>query len=378
MLLPTKIRPASPRGSSVPSSSRIFTTVANGGRPAVPGCLAEVLRAGDRGVGDLGRAVDVEQVVAELVHPVGAEVAGQRRAGGRDHLDLRQVVAVERLLRQLHDPLQHHRDHDERVAVLLDERLQAALRVEPAAQHDGRAQQHGQREVSPAPGVEQRRGDVRAPAGPERQPGQQRGGGLDAGLAARGALGRAGRPGGQDDDPALLLRGRVVAGRALARSATRASPGSSRSAPASGGSTQPSTRSRVPASSSIAVNSSSCTTTWGLLPLEHVDELRAGEGGVEVEDVGAELGGRDARVDEAAVVAAHDRDGVTGPDAPRAQRVGEPVAAVVQLPERQLAELVDDARSVRAAGSPSRRSRRRGRSPSARRVAPTRASLSGG
>ena len=130
-------------------------------------------------------------------------------------------------------------------------------------------------------------------------------------------------------------------------------------------STQPSTRSRVSASSSSSVNSSSCTTTWGLLALEDVDELRAGEGGVEVEDVGAELGGGDARVDEAAVVAAHDRDAVARADAARAQRVGEPVAAVVQLAEGQLAELVDDRGPVGVAGSPSRRTRRRGRSPSA-------------
>ena len=46
------------------------------------------------------------------------------------------------------------------------------------------------------------------------------------------------------------------------------------------------------------------------LALEDVDELGAGERGVEVEQVGAELGDGDAGVDEAAVVAAHHGDAV--------------------------------------------------------------------
>ena len=45
-----------------------------------------------------------------------------------------------------------------------------------------------------------------------------------------------------------------------------------------------------------------------VLPLEHVDQLRAGERGVEVDQVGAELGRGDGGLDEAAVVAGHQRD----------------------------------------------------------------------
>ena len=85
----------------------------------------------------------------------------------------------------------------------------------------------------------------------------------------------------------------------------------------------------------------------GALAVEDVDELRAGERGVQVEDVGAELGGGDAGVHEPPVVAAHDRDAVAGAHAAGAERVREPVAALVQLPEGQLAELVDDAEPVR-------------------------------
>ncbi len=82
------------------------------------------------------------------------------------------------------------------------------------------------------------------------------------------------------------------------------------------------------------------------LALEHVDQLRTGEGGVEVEDVGAELGGRDGRVDEAAVVAAHHRDRVALTDAEPGQTARERVAAPVELAEGQLTELVDDRRAV--------------------------------
>ena len=45
----------------------------------------------------------------------------------------------------------------------------------------------------------------------------------------------------------------------------------------------------------------------GPVTLEDLDELGSGEGGVEVEDVGAELGGGDRGVEEATVVATHDR-----------------------------------------------------------------------
>ena len=262
MLLPTKILPASPSVSSWPSSSKIFTTVAKRRAARRPRCLAEVRRGGDGRVGHLGRAVDVVEVLAELVHPVVAEVTGQRGPGGGDDLDLGQVVGVAGLLVELHDPLQHHRDHHERVAVLLDQRLQAGLGVELAPQHDRRAEQHRQREVRPAPGVEQRRGDVAAPPRPERQPREQRRGRLDAGLAARapfgvpvvpevrmitrldfsGARWSPGGPAAISDSTVTRRRRR----RWCCRVVDPAAPG------------------RVSASSSSSENSSSCTTTFGL------------------------------------------------------------------------------------------------------------------
>ena len=63
--------------------------------------------------------------------------------------------------------------------------------------------------------------------------------------------------------------------------------------------------------------------------------------------MGAEPRAGDRRVDEAAVVAAHDRDAVAGADAVRGERAGERVGAAVQLAEAERAELVDQRRLVR-------------------------------
>ena len=54
-------------------------------------------------------------------------------------------------------------------------------------------------------------------------------------------------------------------------------------------------------------------------------------------------------VDEAAVVADQHRDAVALPDPELGQRVGQRVAAVVDLAEGQLAQLVDQRRPVRGA-----------------------------
>ena len=58
------------------------------------------------------------------------------------------------------------------------------------------------------------------------------------------------------------------------------------------------------------------------LAARHLDQLRAGEHRVEVERAGAELGRGQGRLDEAAVVAAHDPDPVAVADPHRARRSG--------------------------------------------------------
>ena len=62
-------------------------------------------------------------------------------------------------------------------------------------------------------------------------------------------------------------------------------------------------------------------------------ELRRRERGVEQQRVGAELGRRDERLDEPAVVATEDRDRVARDDPVGAPGVGERVRAAVQLGE---------------------------------------------
>ena len=86
-----------------------------------------------------------------------------------------------------------------------------------------------------------------------------------------------------------------------------------------------------------------------LLALGDLGDLRPGERGVEVQGVGAELRQRDRRVDEAAVVAAHDRDARALPDPAGAQRVGQRVRALGDLGERERPEVVDERRGVRVA-----------------------------
>ena len=303
------------------------------------GCLAQVPRGGHRRVGDLGRAVDVVERVAEPVHPGGGQVAGHRGAGRRDRLDRRQVVPVEGLVGQLQDPLQHHRDHHQRVAAVLLGDGEHALGVEAPGEDDGRAEQHAEREVGIAPGVEQRRRDVGLPAGLERHPRQQRDGGVDAGLVARGALGGAGGARGQDDDAAVALGRLEVVGRPLGDQLVEGlealgevglvavHPGQ-----------HPVVGLGLPeqVGELLVVDDER-----GLLALEHVDELRTGERGVQVEHVGAQLGHGQADVDEAPVVAAHHRDAVALADPTGLERGGERVAAPVDLTERQRPQVVD-------------------------------------
>ena len=84
-----------------------------------------------------------------------------------------------------------------------------------------------------------------------------------------------------------------------------------------------------------------------LLALDHLGQLRAGERGVEQHRVGAELGERDQRLDDPAVVAAHHGHAVALQHALVRERVGEPVRALVDLGEGERAALVDHRLGVR-------------------------------
>jgi hypothetical protein len=96
------------------------------------GRLAQVLRRGDRRPGDLGRAVEVVEVVAEgsIQRSTASRAAPSRRPGPRR---LGEVVAVKDLVVELEDPLHHHRHDDQRRALVLggqrERRLGSNLRL---------------------------------------------------------------------------------------------------------------------------------------------------------------------------------------------------------------------------------------------------------
>ena len=87
----------------------------------------------------------------------------------------------------------------------------------------------------------------------------------------------------------------------------------------------------------------------GRLAAQDVGDLGAGEGGVEVELAGAELRARDGRLDEPAVVAAHDRDAVPFAYAGGGEPVRERVGAALDLGERERPALVDEGEAIGAA-----------------------------
>ena len=86
-----------------------------------------------------------------------------------------------------------------------------------------------------------------------------------------------------------------------------------------------------------------------ILARAHVTELGSGEIRVEVQDAGAELRRGEADVDESPVVATEDPDRIVPADTAVGEDGGESVGPVVELPEREWSELVDEADPVRMA-----------------------------
>ena len=85
-----------------------------------------------------------------------------------------------------------------------------------------------------------------------------------------------------------------------------------------------------------------------VLALEHVGELWCGETGIEQHRVGAESRHRGDRLDEAAMIAAHDRDGRRARHG--GQRRGQGVGPPVQFTPGDRSGLIDDRDAVRVAG----------------------------
>ena len=194
-----------------------------------------------------------------------------------------------------------------------------------------------------APGVKQRRRDHRGLLGLERDPREhRRQRGERVGGAALRALRGPGRTGGQDHEPRRLL-GRVEVGVAVGALDQLVDGGVA-------------TRAVLAPADEALQSLAGLAEQLGellvvdqrrrLLALDHADQLRARERGVHVEAVGAELRDREGGVDEAAVVAAHDRDPVARFDALVGQRTREGVGAPLHLGEGHAAVLVDDHRAI--------------------------------
>jgi hypothetical protein len=166
------------------------------------------------------------------------------------------------------------------------------------------------------------------------------------GLLAVGALRRAGRAAREDHDPPLRRRHddvvRVAAlDQRLEQLGARGRRGAVRP-----GDEAPAPRGRA---GDEVLELLVVDDRLGLLALADLGQLRPGEGGVEKHRVRAERGQRDHRLDEAAVVAAQQRDVVAFDDPRVAPRVRERVRAPVHVGERQRAGLVDDRDVVRVA-----------------------------
>ncbi len=308
--------------------------------PGGPGGGAQVLRGGDRRPGDLRRAVEVVEVVPEGVHPLRRQLARKRGAARGGDPQRREVVLREHIVGKLEDPLHHHRDDDERRGPGLLDRLERVLGVELAPQHVGRAEREPEREVREAPGVKERRRDYDGLVNLERDLREQRGERPQrVGLGALRALRGAGRPRGQDHEAARLL-GAVEIGVVVVLDQIL----EARVVGALGAGVAPCDEAldllaRVGKQPGELVV---VDQRHRALALDDLRELGRREPGVHVERVRPQLRQRQRRLDEAMVVAGHDRDAVALADpgvakAPR-QRVGAPV----QLTERVLAGIVDD------------------------------------
>ena len=234
--MPTNTRPVLPASTSLPSSSTIRTTRA-ARRPArrCPG-----QRAGPPASRSSPRRPRSTRRGCRGCRRSGPSTCWRARPGAPSRSPpvtrrFGQPVLVERLLRELDDPLHHHR-HDDRAP---SPRSPAS----PSASPPGRTCGAGRRssssasaehEMGEAPGVEERRRDHRPLAGVQRDLREQRRERAErVGLGALRPLRRPGRARGEDHEPARL-RGRieVVVARSP-RSARRASCPPSRSRPSS-------------------------------------------------------------------------------------------------------------------------------------------------
>ena len=350
-----------------------------GGRPAVPGAARRSAGRGDARPRHLGRAVEVVDVVAEQVHPALGQRAGQRRAGDGDDAQLRQVVAASASPPAARGSAASspaprsapsHSCWAVSDSVASGSNLRLSTSVEDRLMPSVKCTKPHEWNIGAAIIVFSRAfsGIMASSAAA---------GSSDLGCEREAPLGVPGGARGEDDRLAALAR--------RARPAAM-SPLAARSS--SSGSLRLAVVGVVPGDEALApprgvvdqlLELVVVDQRLRLLALGDVGELRAREGRVEEQHVGAELRARHHRLDEAAVVAAHQAHVVALADPVGGEPVRERVGALVDLAEGQRAELVDQRDLVAvalggggvAAGRASARSaparvRRRPRGPAAR------------
>ena len=121
--------------------------------PTVSGAAAQVLGAGERDVGDLGRPVEVVDHVAEDVERPRRQRAGQLGAADEDPLE-RGEIPLRALIDRVEDPREHHGNEDDAGRTGALDVVEDADRVEAAPQDRGRGHADRQRHVGEAERVE--------------------------------------------------------------------------------------------------------------------------------------------------------------------------------------------------------------------------------
>ena len=226
---------------------------------------------------------------------------------------------------------------------------QRVLGVEAAPQDQRRGGRQAHDEVEEAPGVEERRrDDHRLATAVGDLVDQRRDGEKPVGAGALRPLRRASRPRGEDDEARFVWRRLQVGvpGGGDQRVERR------RLGIALGPADHPLDAAVDPVEQILELFV--VDERFGSLATRHLDQLGPGEHRVQVEGAGAELGGRERRLDEAAVVATHDPDPVAVADPHPRESPGEGVAASVQLVEGERAAFVDQRRLVRVVDRGSR------------------------
>ena len=255
----------------------------------------QITGSGDRCQRHLRGAVDVVQNRPEPPECGGDQRGTKRRAARRD-VPQRGGVVPGRVSSPRRNAAEHHGHDHEPFGPVLGQRRQT-LGVEAALRHDRRRHAETQAQIRQPPSMEERGGDDDGVAG--------RIGTVDSSAVSPSArrptplrsLGPTGGAGRENDGAAHMPRRRERSQRTLPPELAQSDWSTRRGNP------------RGHDAEVLVIVEEHVDA----LVLHHIRELRTGEPGVEIHDVGADLGGRNEADDEAAVVCG-------GADRPRCPR----------------------------------------------------------